>query len=395
MNTVKPMDRFDRNLHATPSVLRGVPGGTHAADATPTPHDASPPPVSTAAPERLDFLRSVKASAPPEEMKQIVRSLCVDGEPPGKIVGASLLCFTIDPVWFRVYFLLGKERHIPGWRRGSGKWSEFGGSVSRDAPTAEETAAKEFLEETLAVVKFFERDTLPRPDYGDIAQSLKRGEYIFKINVVFGTVEEPRHHVTFIKQIPWDPDAPTRFKACRDLIIHAHTQPTQTHTTRDPAPSPYHDLVGKNPCMRRSPHATVGATTTPALPLHVVAAPTRAHTHTHNHTGWQYVRSAHSKKKNAQGSTRTITPPRACLPALARAAESRGLAESSRRGVCLEFLEKQALGLWSIPQLQRAVEFKGLLSTKNIRGESCKDSFITLLELVLSELAFLRPSLFD
>jgi hypothetical protein len=138
----------------------------------------------------------------------------------GKVIGASLLCYAVDPTWSLVYFLLGKERKILRWRAGSERWSDFGGSTG--GKCAEDTAAKEFLEETLAVVKFFEHDTVPRSQYEDIAAALKAGDYTFKLVFSFPATEQcsARSYVTFVKQIPWDPQAIVRFEECRDMLMN-------------------------------------------------------------------------------------------------------------------------------------------------------------------------------
>jgi 8-oxo-dGTP pyrophosphatase MutT (NUDIX family) len=306
-----------------------------------------------------DFLKTTHANSPPENVKQIFRRLWTDSKPQGRIVGASLLCVVVDPVWFRVYFLLGKERRTPHWRAGSNKWSEFGGKVCADAPTAEDTAAKEFVEETLAVVKFFDHDTLPRTQYADIAASLRNGEYIFKIKIIFGTAGDPCHHVTFVKQIPWDPATVARFQTCRDLIVQpAGLSRAAVHENR---------LLDKNPCVAARP--------SPTSPPPPPDDPDNA--------GWTLSRGRRKKTHRAATLAR-------------RAAAAAG--DDGTQGRCTvhpDFLEKQALGFWSIPQLQRAVELKGVLSRKNATVEKCRDNFVTIVELVLSELAFIKPTLFD
>ena len=299
-------------------------------------------------PAEQDFLKTTNANSPPENVKQIFRRLWTDSKPQGRIVGASLLCMVVDPVWFRVYFLLGKERRTPHWRAGSNKWSEFGGKVCADAPTAEETAAKEFVEETLAVVKFFDHDTLPRTQYADIATSLCNGDYIFKIKIIFGAVGDPCHHVTFVKQIPWDPATVARFQTCRDLIVRP--------TGLSRAVLHENHLLDKNPCVTRPSGGGVAD----------------------NDTGWTLSRRRRRKKTRHIG-------------VVARHAA----AADDACTVHPDFLEKQALGFWSIPQLQKAVEFKGVLLRKNATVEKCRDNFITIVELVLSELAFIKPTLFD
>jgi 8-oxo-dGTP pyrophosphatase MutT (NUDIX family) len=132
----------------------------------------------------------------------------------GRLVGASLLCFAVDPTFRCTYFLLGKERHNYRWPAGSSKWSDFGGSVSGDGDSAESTAAREFMEETLAVVRYFPDDVLPRTSWHDIAADLTNGNYTIKIT----QGDKHRKFVMFVKQIPWDPDATYRFSRYRAAL---------------------------------------------------------------------------------------------------------------------------------------------------------------------------------
>lgn len=132
----------------------------------------------------------------------------------GRLAGASILCFMVDPTYRGVYFLLGKERHNSRWPSGSGKWSDFGGSVDAVGDSAEETAAREFVEETLAVVKYFDGDTIPRESHHDIATDLSKGNYHMKLS----QSDDKRRFVVFVKQIPWDPVAVSRFSDFRAAL---------------------------------------------------------------------------------------------------------------------------------------------------------------------------------
>ena len=77
--------------------------------------------------------------------------------------------------------------------------------------TAEATAAREFTEETLAVVRYFKDDVLPRTTWTDIADDLSNGNYTLKIT----QGDKHRKFVMFVKQIPWDPEAIHRFSQYR------------------------------------------------------------------------------------------------------------------------------------------------------------------------------------
>jgi 8-oxo-dGTP pyrophosphatase MutT (NUDIX family) len=137
----------------------------------------------------------------------------------GRLAGASLLCFSVDPTYSCVYFLLGKERHNVRWPSGSNQWSDFGGRVSSSDDCAEETAAREFFEETLAVVKYFKNDTIPRRGWADIADDLKKGKYTLQFTQGNGE----RKFVIFVKQIPWDPEVVSRFSTYRSTLTCPHS----------------------------------------------------------------------------------------------------------------------------------------------------------------------------
>jgi len=132
----------------------------------------------------------------------------------GRLVGASILCFMVDPVYRVNYFLLGKERHNSRWISSSGKWCDFGGSVSNPNDSAEETAAREFMEESLSVVKYFDTDTIPRTTYADIIEDLTKGNYHLKLS----QSDTHRRFVVFVKQIPWDPVVVSRFSDYRSAL---------------------------------------------------------------------------------------------------------------------------------------------------------------------------------
>jgi len=128
-------------------------------------------------------------------------------------------------------------------RRGAGKrihyWSDFGGRIEA-GESEEQAAAREFFEETLGLVC---TDTCRGSDHAHVvrgnvdvgarngadhtdadrnalAQDLAEGRYAFKIRSCLdhradtGGVRR-RHHVTFVKQIPWTPNVVIEFAQLR------------------------------------------------------------------------------------------------------------------------------------------------------------------------------------
>lgn len=272
-----------------------------------------------------NFLSTEHPDAPPPVAAACEMERCTTDElPSGRVVGASLLCFCVDPTWSRPYFLLGKERRNVRWPAGSERWSDFGGRTGPRGECAEETAAREFVEESLAMVRYFDDDALPRTRYHDIAESLKRGEFTFKLTIGCGTPERPRSYVTFVKQIPWDPQAILRFEECRDMILN----PTSHFGT-----ARWMKLVEKNPGVRQ-------------------------------------IQSAGTVTQKADSTETFVT---------------------TVVQVKKDFMEKKTLGLWSIPQLRQAVECQGIMGRRDGRVERCRPSFTSVIDLVLSELAFYEP----
>lgn len=232
-----------------------------------------------------------------------------------RVVGACILPFCTEPQHGRIYFLLGKERQTSKWMRASELWSAFGGRPLSRAESAEETAAREFVEESSCMVKFFAHDTLPRTAHADIADALKRREYKFSIR--FATTSAhggTKVYVVFVCQIPWDPECLNRFAAHRRAVLKR--------------------------CA-----ATEGG-------------------------GREEEEEQH--------------------PALSRSG-----ADPAHFSLNKDYMEMQQLGLWSIPQLLRAVNTCGILSTRGGRAERCRASFTQHAAAVLGEFAFSMPSAVD
>ncbi len=234
----------------------------------------------------------------------------------GRVVGASLLCYSIDPIWGNMYFLLGKERRNPKWLAGSEKWSDFGGRTNGKQETPEETAAREFVEETMAMVKYFEDDVIPRDKYVDIVESLKRGEFTFQFTLGFGTEAKPLSYVTFVKQIPWDPTCMQRFSQCKNMLFNASNY--------------------------------------------------------YGGQAWRNMLNQH--------------------PAVREIITAKGVKTVQVRR---DYMEKKAIGFFSIPQLQHAVEHGGVLYSKDGKVEQCRSMFTGVLEMFLSELCFHDPNILN
>jgi hypothetical protein len=130
--------------------------------------------------------------------------------------GASICPFMCDPHFGHVYFLFGSEHLINSWTEGSLLVCDFGGSANSWDSCIEQTAAREFFEETCGMVAFDQAHLQgPFPlkrnkTIEEITAKLTLGHYWVKI--------QNSKYTTFVVNIPWDPQCVVRFQHCRTLL---------------------------------------------------------------------------------------------------------------------------------------------------------------------------------
>jgi hypothetical protein len=133
---------------------------------------------------------------------------------------AHVLPLAIDHATGTVYALLGKERRVHGWAD-SETWSDFGGRVqpARDTDT-EAAAAREFWEETCALVSWGGSAPALRVRYFDPRAALVRSACVFDEYDSLARALRDREfalsmsgagNVTFVKFIPFDAALPHSF----------------------------------------------------------------------------------------------------------------------------------------------------------------------------------------
>ena len=130
----------------------------------------------------------------------------------GHIYGAGIVpcAFNDDG---KMCFLLGKERFIQHWK-GSLQWSGFEGG-RKENETVEQTAAREFVEESMGVVPVG-ADGQYRTRLA-IAGMLERKEYCCKLVLCIkqrtqhSARRHPRYHVTYLVETPFSADMPHEF----------------------------------------------------------------------------------------------------------------------------------------------------------------------------------------
>lgn len=136
--------------------------------------------------------------------------------PKARLVGASIIAITKDPIHGNIYVYLGRERRYPQWSE-SETWSDFGGGVrycpSTNIPeTAETTAAREFWEETACMMHFEQEankdGTYVHPSFEPMRAALLEHRYLMRINI---SQPDGAEYACWVVQTAWAPDFPMRF----------------------------------------------------------------------------------------------------------------------------------------------------------------------------------------
>jgi len=306
---------------------------------------------------------------------------------PKHVVGASLLCFMVDPHHGRMYFLLGKERHVPQWGEGSSRWSDFGGG-RKGKETPETVAAREFTEETMGVVRYFEKDSIsaPRRSWRDISLALKRNNYLRRYEIAFphdaDETDEQKSvknvYVTYLKQIPWDPHVIVRFRHCRSLLSALRRQ-------LQGLPFSVQESESLHP-----PNAAL-ATKRQRWALHHPCV------HVQWKTGVEIQALVDGAPRLLPSTHSVLTDASDTVVASMVTRESRAL--SLKRiplvvGMNCDYFEKQCLGLFSVPNLQRALAYGGNMSHRDGSVESCRPCFLMVLSAVFEDLSYYFPTYF-
>ena len=139
------------------------------------------------------------------------------------IIGAGVIPVRVDE-YDQIKVLLGRERYVNHWK-GSLKWSGFeGGRKANEA--IEETAAREFVEESMGTIRFEEDD---EPTIQSVKQRLLNREYVCRIVLCIhhGDHREPRYHVTYIMQTCSRHDCVSEFAVRRKIMGDLASQVTR------------------------------------------------------------------------------------------------------------------------------------------------------------------------
>ena len=367
-----------------------------------------------------------------------VRTSSADAWPLGTtFVGASILPVCTDPRHDRLYVWIGKGRAILRWAEGSRRWSDFGGSTARCDADAAATAAREFWQETAGCLRFFDKDSTDvRTRYDDIAAALRAGEHLARIEMDVSAstesgsaskIQPARVWTTFVVQVPWDPAAAARFAHCRALLggLHKASQKLPLQPLEAEA------LYPRNPALRQARERWLLAH--PAVSWRMRALPrafwewldkhTNTPTTTPTHKRLEVEADHKSKSKSkpqSKSSSDSASESEAeeaeaeselefnratdavPITLLNRASASASLTLTAPKqeshgdagadvscwvpvvsAVDSEFLEKEAIELFSLPQLFHTQSHAGVLLTADGACESVKPSFLPTLAAAL------------
>ena len=120
----------------------------------------------------------------------------------GVVLGAGVLPITFDQNG-ELCFLLGREHYVDGWQ-GSETWSAFEGGTKSTDPDVFHTAAREYIEESLAVLL---DNVCTQETIENVADALRQRHYLFRVTMHLTppkrSTRKPRYHVTFVVYFPY------------------------------------------------------------------------------------------------------------------------------------------------------------------------------------------------
>ncbi len=146
--------------------------------------------------------------------------------------GAGVLPFARVNNTNDIYLLLGKEDVIPNWSFGSNKWCEFSGGREDSDQNIEETAAREFYEESLACEPLWPNNNTdpknsknPR-DYcpwKSFATALQEKKYTYRFDRSRtdskSSTRSTKRYACFLVEIPFQPNITKEFDKVRSRLV--------------------------------------------------------------------------------------------------------------------------------------------------------------------------------
>lgn len=272
-----------------------------------------------------------------------------------------------------VHALLGRERFSQFWK-GSSRWSGFEGA-RKPGETIEQTAAREFAEESLEVV--YRRKQTERLIINET----------FPLKIVLRITtdrDQPRYHNTYVTRVPWLPDLPETFGNVRGTMEHIDRlqqelayRKTQLFDELDVGPIT-RDAAGNVkvirdaalcPCILRAPWTSEST--------HVLSA-TFAHDDAKAAEVWEW-HLLREKLARALGAH-----PHAAL--VVRRDDTFGCVQHA--AVLKDYMEKDRIAWWSFSSLHRVMAGKGTDGCERFRPY-----FLPVLQALLNEEEHLKEDL--
>lgn len=145
---------------------------------------------------------------------------------------AGVIPLFVDREKKRVRVLAGRERNIANWIEGSRKWSYFGGRKKLDDADVFVTAAREFVEESLAILA-------GKNEINSVTDALRENKFLMRIEVGEPVTNSSNaentpiiqkdvptdkwinvfyFHTCFVVEIPYDKTLPEQFQTVSKLI---------------------------------------------------------------------------------------------------------------------------------------------------------------------------------
>ena len=139
----------------------------------------------------------------------------------GVVLGAGVLPITFDQNG-ELCFLLGREHYVAGWQ-GSETWSAFEGGTKTTDRDVFHTAAREYIEESLAVLcdNMCTHETIE-----GVAQALREHDYLFRVTTQLAAPKrsssKSRYHVTFVVYFPYHDGLVEQFTDHRTKLLNVN-----------------------------------------------------------------------------------------------------------------------------------------------------------------------------
>lgn len=130
--------------------------------------------------------------------------------------GAGILPVCRDPINGEIYFLLGKERHIPHWK-GSLRFSAFEGTRKK-SETVIEAAVREFDEESMGVLSFLSSGSYTSHD---LTKRLGEEKYVMRLCMQINKTIPPCFHILYVVEYPFIDYVEMEFYRIRNAINKA------------------------------------------------------------------------------------------------------------------------------------------------------------------------------